>query len=198
MTERGSISLWIEHLKAGDSEAAQPLWEHFFRRMAGLARKKLGDLPRRMIDEEDVVQSAFLSFCQRAERGQFPELADRDGLWALLAVITARKAFNQAVHHGRKKRTAPPCDDVDLSEIIGREPTPEFAVLMIEQVKRLMELLEEPMQRAIALGKLEGLTNPEIAAQLGCSLSAVERKLRLIRNRLEGELLDDSGKETGR
>jgi DNA-directed RNA polymerase specialized sigma24 family protein len=167
--------------------------------MIGLARKKLAEMPRRAIDEEDVVQSAFLSFCQRAEQGQFPDLADRDSLWALLAVITARKAVNQVVRHGRAKRGGMPAaaeravgtldSEPSLSEIIGREPTPEFAALMIDQVERAMDLLEDPALRAIAIGKLEGRTNAEIAQQLQCSLSAVERKLRLIRHRLEAEFL---------
>jgi DNA-directed RNA polymerase specialized sigma24 family protein len=199
VTECGSISAWIEHLKAGDTQAAQPLWEHFCRRMIGLARKKLAEMPRRAIDEEDVVQSAFLSFCQRAEQGQFPNLANRDALWALLAVITARKAVNQVVHQGRAKRGgnrvaserafAALDSEPSLSEIIGREPTPEFEALMIDQVERAKDLLEDPALRAIAIGKLEGRTNAEIAQQLQCSLSAVERKLRLIRHRLEAEFL---------
>ena len=35
------------------------LWQRYYRRLLGLARKKLGDSPRRVADEEDVVLSAF-------------------------------------------------------------------------------------------------------------------------------------------
>src|SRR5262245_7089655 len=72
MNDPGSISVWIEQLKDGDADAAQPLWERYYHRLVGLARKKLGDLPRRATDEEDVVQSAFRSFFQRAGEGHFP------------------------------------------------------------------------------------------------------------------------------
>jgi hypothetical protein len=41
----------------------------------------------------------------------------------------------------------------------------------------------------------EGRTNPEIARHLDCSPSAVERKLRLIREQIEAELLPDAGGE---
>jgi DNA-directed RNA polymerase specialized sigma24 family protein len=61
---------------------------------------------------------------------------------------------------------------------------------MVEQIERVMELLEDPTHRVIALWKLEGRTNPEIASHLDCSLSAVERKLRLIRHRVEAELVN--------
>ena len=38
--------------------------------------------------------SAFDSFCRGTGRGQFPQLGNRDDLWQLLALITARKAVD--------------------------------------------------------------------------------------------------------
>jgi len=48
--------------------------------------------------------SAFNSFCDGAARGKFPQLNDRDELWRLLVVITARKAMAQANRNARQKR----------------------------------------------------------------------------------------------
>ena len=42
-------------------------------------------------------------------------------------------------------------------------------------------MLKDPDLRQIALWKLEGYTNREIAAQLDCKLRTVERKLERIR-----------------
>src|SRR5882724_6263950 len=98
MTDDGSISIWITQLKEGDAQAAQRLWDRYCNRLIGLASKKLQDSPRRAKDEEDVVQSAFKSFCLRAQAGLFPDLRDRDSLWPLLVIITARKAANQRKH----------------------------------------------------------------------------------------------------
>ena len=64
-----SVTQWINRLKAGDPDAAQKLWERYFRRLVGLARKKLRSAPRRAADEEDVALSAFDSFCRNAEAG---------------------------------------------------------------------------------------------------------------------------------
>src|SRR3982751_1385339 len=102
MSSEGSITHCIARLKAGDRAAAQPLWEGYCHRLVGLARVRLRAAPRRAADEEDVALSAFDSFCRRAERGQFPRLADRDDLWQLLVVITVRKAANLMHHEGRK------------------------------------------------------------------------------------------------
>lgn len=202
MSEPGSISVWIDQLKAGDADAAQPLWERYYNRLVALARKKLGDMPRRANDEEDVVQSAFNSFFLRAREGDFPLLSDRDDLWRLLVVITARKAINQRAHQARAKRgqgavrdqAALDCGDAEnngIANIIGSEPTPEFAAQVAEELGRVMDALPDPSHRVIALWKLEGRTNPEIGRHLDCSLSAVERKLRLIREQLESQIAAD-------
>src|SRR5882724_9359734 len=100
----GSVTCWISRLQAGDAAAAQVLWERYFRRLVGLARKKLQDAPRRAADEEDVAISAFASFCRGAAHGQFPQLADRDNLWRLLVTLTARKALHLQRDERRHKR----------------------------------------------------------------------------------------------
>jgi RNA polymerase sigma factor (sigma-70 family) len=199
MSDHGSISLWIEGLKAGDQQAAQRIWERYYHRLVGLARKKLGDSPRGAKDEDDVVQSAFKSFCLRAQAGQFPDLRDRDNLWPLLVLITARKASNQRVHERRAKRgggrvtNRPQSDDsgsdyARFANVVANEPSPDEAAIFLTELDRVMDSLDDPSHRLILLWKLEARTNPEIARHLDCSLSAVERKLRLIRNRLNKEI----------
>jgi hypothetical protein len=84
-----SVSQWIDGLRAGDEAAAAKLWQRYYRRLVGLACKKLGTAPRRAADEEDVVLSAFQSFCQRARKNLFPDLHDRNDLWHLIVRITA-------------------------------------------------------------------------------------------------------------
>src|SRR5919199_377063 len=100
MASEGSITHCITLLKAGERAAAQQLWERYFQRLVGLARTKLRGTARRAAEEEDVALSAFDSFYQRAERGQFPQLNDRDDLWQLLVVITVRKAIDLVHHEG--------------------------------------------------------------------------------------------------
>ncbi len=101
MTPAESVSQWIGQLQAGDRAAAQKLWERYFQRLVGLARKKLQGLPRRAADEEDVALSAFASFCRGAEEGRFPRLQERDNLWRPLVTITVRKASQNDGQNGR-------------------------------------------------------------------------------------------------
>jgi DNA-directed RNA polymerase specialized sigma24 family protein len=176
-----SVSHWLERLQAGDHAAAQPLWEAYFQRLVAMARARLQGAPRRAADEEDVALSAFDSFCRGAEQGRFPQLRDRGDLWRLLVTITGHKALDRLRHERRQKRGGGAAGPVALEEVIGREPTPEFAAQVAEECRRLLGLLDDAELEAVALWKMEGYTTEEIAARLGYTPRTVERKLRLIR-----------------
>jgi DNA-directed RNA polymerase specialized sigma24 family protein len=186
----GSVTFWLGRLKAGDPAATQKLWEGYFQRLVRLARGRLQAAPRRAADEEDVALSAFDSFCRGVEEGRFPRLSDRDDLWQLLVLLTARKASNLVRLERRQRRgggkvrnaSAVGTDDEPaLDSLIGREPDPEFAVQVAEECRRLLERLDDPTLQAIAVWKMEGHTNEDIAAKLGRAVGTVERKLQLIR-----------------
>lgn len=194
--EPGSVSRWLGNLKGGDQQAAQFLWERYCTRLVGLARDKLR-MKRRTtagLDEEDAALSAFNSFCTGASKGRFPQLSDRDDLWKLLVVITARKAGAQVVREARQKRgggrvfgeadlpaTSDRSENSLLERVVGVEPTPEFAAMFAEEYRLLLERLGDESLRQVALDRMDGYTNQEIAQRLGCALRTVARRLDLIR-----------------
>jgi DNA-directed RNA polymerase specialized sigma24 family protein len=122
-------------------------------------------------------------------------LVSRDSLWRMLVTITLRKALDLRRHERQQKRGGgevlgeselPDTADsavtnAGLEQVIGREPTPEFAVQVAEECSRLLDRLDNTSLQSLALLKMEGYTNPELAARLGCGLRTIERKLRLIR-----------------
>jgi DNA-directed RNA polymerase specialized sigma24 family protein len=193
--EGGSVTRWIGDLKAGGDIAAQHLWERYFDRLVHLARNKLRGRARSpaVEDEEDAALSAFDSFCRGASAGRFPVLTDRDDLWRLLVVLTLRKAADQLERQGAVKRggrqVAQPdvaCsgEEVDgnvLDQIVGREPTPELAVMVIEQYRRVRSRLGDATLQQVLDLRLEGYDRQEIAVRLGCAVRTVTRKLDVIR-----------------
>ena len=200
MSPEGSVTRWVTALKDGDVAAAQPLWERYHRQLVALARKKLQSARRREADEEDVVQSAFHSFFKGVAAGRFPQLNDRDNLWRLLVVITARKALDQIAHQHTKRQGGGTvqgesrissgelgADDAAIEQIVGAEPTPEFAAQVAEQYQRLLDKLGDETLRQVAVWKMEGFTKDEIAARLDCSRRTVARKLETIRIIWSGE-----------
>ena len=178
---------WVARLRAGDPIVTRDLWDRYFDKMVTMARKRLRGLPARASDEEDVALSAFKSFCRAVEGGRCQEALAPDGLWTLMMALTARKAVDLWRHETRLKRRAPAGGPDELPDVIGHEPEPELVARMAEECDVLLRRLGDPILRAVALRKMEGYTNAEIAAELKVTPRTVERKVSLIRQRLEGQ-----------
>jgi DNA-directed RNA polymerase specialized sigma24 family protein len=184
----GSVTNWIQELKAGNEQAARQLWQRYFARLLELARTRLRTSPRRAADEEDVAQSAFASFCLGAREGKFARLLDRDDLWPLLFGITANKVRRLRQREGAAKRgggRAP--DPADFDQLAGGEAEPEFTARMAEEYRQLLDRLGDATLQAVAVWKMEGWTNEEIAERLGCVPRTVERKLAQVREAWSGQ-----------
>jgi RNA polymerase sigma factor (sigma-70 family) len=192
VSHENSVTIWIGGLKSGNNMDIQRLWDRYFKRLVRLAGARLPAHCRRSFDEEDVALSAFQSFCDRAGRGQFPQLSDRDDLWRLLATITVRKALDTMRRQARQKRGGGHVlgesallvgedGGEGVAEILSREPTPEEVARFADDYTQFLDRLKDPALRAVALRRLEGQSIPEIAQALNVSTKTVDRKLQLIR-----------------
>ena len=63
---------------------------------------------------------------------------------------------------------------------------------MVSKLERLLDDIRDDELRAIALAKIGGAGNAEIAAQRNCSQRTIERRLKLIRNKWK-HLVKDEG-----
>jgi RNA polymerase sigma factor (sigma-70 family) len=187
----GSVSRLIPDLKEGDRLAMQRLWERYFQPLVRVARGRLRRGGCRGAGAEDVALDAFLELCDRLARPdadrRFPRLDGRQQLWALLVCFTIRTAFDFNRKQARRDdvvRGESALDGDGLAGFAGREPAPEFAAAVAE----LLDRLRDDTLRTVALRKMEGLTVAEIARELDCSPSSVERKLRAIRALWQAEV----------
>ena len=177
MAPNGSVTLWLDQVKEGERAGVHQLLERYFQRLVHLARSRLRGRPGLIGYDEDVALSAFKSLCLGAEQGRFPQLADRDDLWRLLALLTIRKAIDVQ----RRSRARETTGEPDLGQLLSDEPPPELAAELAEEYQRLLDRLDDAELRSIALWKVEGYSNEEIADRLGCVVRTVERKLQRIR-----------------
>jgi DNA-directed RNA polymerase specialized sigma24 family protein len=186
-------------LRSGDAAAATLLWERYFTLLVQVAKKRLARTGSTGADadEEDAALSAFVSFCAGAGDGRFLELSDREELWRLLVVITARKVGDQVDRRRALKRgghllrmdgAAANGLTAGLTAAVAREPNPEIAAMVAEETRVLIERLGDKVLQEIALWRMEGYTTDEIATRLGCTRRTVARKLELIRDAWKGEL----------
>lgn len=189
--------LWQCHA-AGDSQAAGRIFDRYAERLIALARSRMSERLGRRIDPEDIVQSACRSFFRR-EWFHDPAEAAPGRLWALLAGITVKKVLKQAEAHGAKKRsiasesTGDQCGQIadSMHSCIDREPTPDEAAALLDELDRVTRNLTES-EREIWSLQVDGLEQSAIALRLGCSTRTVRRVIDRIRSELERRLLGDA------
>jgi len=162
----------------GSSSAVRPLLSAYFERLARLASKRLRNVPGLAGYDEDLALRSFHSVYQRLRDPARPlDLASRDDLWRLLATRTISRTIDLIRRH--RPREVP--GDEDIAQLLTRAPTPEEAAELADECRRLLDSLQEPELRQIALWKVEGYTHEEIAARLGCVRRTIERKVHRIR-----------------
>lgn len=190
------VTQWLHQMSQGDEQALQRIWERYFARLVQVAKRKLDGVALRTFDEEDVAISAMHSFFRGMQAGRFEKLNGSDELWKLLVTITARKACAQRRRGFAEKRGGGRVrgesifmtigdrneQDGGIAEVLGSEPTPEVANLVVENCRMLLDSLDDT-SRQIALWTLEGYTSVEIANKLDCARRTVDRKLERIRSK---------------
>ena len=196
-----SVTRWLHELQQGSEAAAGRLWELLHQRIQRLAKKELQHRTVTGFDEEDVALSAFDTLCRSIQQKRY-EVGDRDELWRLLAVITINKARRRARDENRLRRGGGfnrQCGEL-LGSLASSQPDAGMAMAMEEECERLLSRLKKREVQLVALLKVEGYTNEEVAQQLGCSRRAVQRRLAIIRQLWADpgeteELIEEEAKE---
>jgi DNA-directed RNA polymerase specialized sigma24 family protein len=178
----------IPALLRGEQKAVQMLWERYFEPMVRVAEARLRGAPCRAGGAEDVAVDAFLSFCAAEKRqGRFTDLSSRDNLLRLLFRFTVCEAANFRARETRRHQAVrgdSALGEEGFAPCPGREPAPEGQVQL---ASLLAKLPEETKLRSIALLRLEGLSNDEIAAACKLSRATVERRFGMIRSHLKAD-----------
>jgi hypothetical protein len=198
MKTPGSVTELLGRLRSENpcirNEAAALIWKRYCGALLQLACRNLDRRLQRRVGADDIVQRTFKSFFFRQQRGEF-DLADRNDLFQLLIRMTLNKAGSAATREARQRRdyrrdrtdavASPDGEEpgnwlLELAE--HGDPSPAEAAALAEEVELRLGQLQDDLRR-IALWKLEGHTNAEIAAlpEMSCTVRTVERKLRLIR-----------------
>lgn len=189
--DRGSVTQWISEVRLGKSVAAENLWQRYSERLLRLAGKRISGAGIVVADEHDVVNDALGVFLMRIRDGAYDELKDREGLWKLLATITMNKAAMLVRDETREKRdvrkvqhgneSGHPLDNLSRPS----EPTPDATVLFAESINQFLAELDDVELQEIALAKMEGCTNAEVADRIGRSMATVERRVKLVRKTMQ-------------
>ena len=126
-------------------------------------------------DEEDVAPR-LRQLLSPAAAGRFPRLEDRDDLWRLLFVFTVRKVVGPAGQRGPQGAGRVRGGSVLLGRtlrrgaVVGLEPDARAAPAPVaEECRPCSDPAASDAPPPIAVKKMEGYTNQEIAASLAAS-----------------------------
>lgn len=179
---------WLANLQNGDEAAVRRLWNDYFTRIVRLAARKMQNLRLRAADEEDIALSAMNSFYQMARKREEP-IADPTELWKLLATITNRKVNKerQRQYAGKRREQLLAGESIfgdealplGINQIASETPAPEAALELAETLEAILSCSNA--DQIIEL-RLEGYSNSEIAAKIGCSTRTVQRSIEKIHN----------------
>lgn len=191
MPELGSISILIDGLRKGDDDAVRKIWERFFEPLSLFAKSKLPLRNRRIIDGEDIASCAIHAFQKSVREGKYPSLVNREHIWKFLATIVSRNSIDEIRWQNADKRGGGDCrgesvfndisDSRGLERLDNGEGSEEGLVDFIDQLDGLLSRLKDELLKQILVARLAGDSIEEIACQVGCSVSSVERKLRIVR-----------------
>jgi RNA polymerase sigma factor (sigma-70 family) len=189
-TESHEVTKLLDRFDRGDEDAFGEIWDRIFPALVDYASRRVG---HRQPDAEDHAMSAMKSLWRGFQQGRFAQVGSRDDLWRLLVTITARKITASRRNRMAQKRgeglVPVAWDDSDV--VAGSESTPAEEVEMLENFDRLLTSLPDETLRQVALLRLEGYNQTEIASQLDCATRTVKRKIALIRRLWSGELRSD-------
>ncbi len=178
--ERESVSRWIQDMRHGSDSAAANLWDRYFLRLMRLADSRMRSIPG-VSTGEDVALSALKSVMIGLKSNQYPDLTSA-GLWPLLVNITLNKTNSEIRRTLAKKR--PKYSSVGqevLLSLVSDDAGHQFSIELLEELERLVCQLRDERLKTLAILKLSGHTNEEVASQLNCSVRTVIRKVALIR-----------------
>ncbi|MDX2038333.1 MAG: ECF-type sigma factor [Isosphaeraceae bacterium] len=197
--ERGSITgpgiLGLQDSETRD-RAAKLLWSRFFDELCRSASKKLRSLhvPMLMMDQEDVAARAFAKVVRGIEQGRILPY----GRLELLKLLN-HAVRQESLNYARKSRIEASVDrsGADMADVADPRRPPSDGLLLRERIELRIESLGDEEFQRIACWKMLDYSNAEIASRLDCSLSRVERKLRLIREKLDPNHPTTSGPRGG-
>jgi DNA-directed RNA polymerase specialized sigma24 family protein len=101
-------------------------------------------------------------------------------------VVTLNKARSRARNENTLSRGRDfkrlELSDLAMHEIDSLVDDPAMVALFKDECKTMLDMIDRKEVKLVALLRVEGYTNEEIAQRLGCTRRSVQRRLNLIRN----------------
>ncbi len=164
----------LERVAQGDKQAFERLYDLFTNPLFAMAFRILNNRE----EAEEVIQDAFISIWKRAHT--YDSELSRPFSWMIL--ITRRLCWNKLRSRGRHQRKIAALGDTVGADVNPHpDPKPELSAEANEtreNVERELKDFPELQQKCLEMAIFDGLTQAEIADQLGLPLGSVKTWIR--------------------
>lgn len=163
----------------GDEEALARLYDQYRVILFGLLVRILGSRE----EAEDVLQDVFIQVWRRAN--DFDEARGKPFTW--LVTLTRSRAIDRLRLLGSRQRLAESAGK-DQADQVSDALSDTIQAGQREIVQKALAELPSEQKQALVLAYFEGLTQSEIASQLGTPLGTVKTRMRAGMNKLRSLL----------
>ncbi|MFM2013362.1 MAG: hypothetical protein RLZZ396_2146 [Planctomycetota bacterium] len=189
----GSVTGNLLLAQRGDREAFTQLWSRYFKDLVVQVRNQFQSVAYKQLDPEEVAHSTFIALHEGFHSQKFTSLHGRNQLWSLLTIIAIRKASNRARREQKFRRLTDLRYAGDFQQVGATRFSLQHLPVLDDAIKKI--LLEDHLEfllrtletegatqrlREIALRKLQGQSNVQIAKEFGCSRKSIALRLNLI------------------
>jgi DNA-directed RNA polymerase specialized sigma24 family protein len=192
-SQPGSVTNALVELNSPsqNEQAIRLLWDRYFHRLCGFIEDQLFARHKRVTSADEVASDAFRALLDGVKASRFHSVRNRDELWQMLTLIGSRRSTNVRIKHNRQKNgegrvvgeSALGSQGFgNLADFIERDLSPVDYVELQETIEELLNQLPTQQVRQVALLRMSGYSNAEIAEKIGRVERTVELKLNLIRS----------------
>lgn len=187
---------WLKSVVEDHSPTFEAVCRLFQPALRRFVEKRLSPKLQNQTGASDIMQSAFVSLWKHMQPNAKIEVGSTEELWRLLVTIARRRLTRQWRRiHSQKRGEG---RELNASNLTNNDQAERFKELAIESTNEQLEIelndavdqLETEQQTIVSM-RLAGMTTREIASDLQCSVSRIERKNRLINERLRRLMSDN-------
>jgi RNA polymerase sigma factor (TIGR02999 family) len=184
----GPITELIQRVQKGDEKARNELWEQLY----PLLRQKAAAMIR--LDEvggvarpSDILQGAFVQLLAREKMGW------NDSRHLMRYATTVMRNLITDLARGQLKRARA---GVPIDDELGLVMSDDLSWIDVDEALQQLEEINAEATRVVELRAYAGLSNEEIAENLGISLATVKRRFEFARAFIEDRTSRLSSKRT--
>jgi len=159
------------------SVSTEHLWQTLHDPLLAFIRKRVADQE----SAEDILQDVFLKIHKN-----IATLRNEKKLESWVYQI----ARNLIIDYYRRRTPTTSWDDVELPLLLEEEPEDDVRASLVPAVLAMVDCLPAPSREALLLTDYQGLSQKELAQQLGISFSGAKSRVQRARERIKQLLLE--------